>query len=256
MNDATHPGPVPGNAYLNRTVLILVSIAMVGFGAFSALQGFDFAAYPLVTHFHAVSMAAWLLLLATQSILGSGGKLDLHRRLGWLGAGLAVFIVVTGIAVAFKTIMLGRLPPIFEPGYFLMLGLVNMVNFAIIVAAGIATRGNTAWHRRFMLGSILVVFEPVLGRVLPFFIVPAIGGPDNLLPFLEQHRTELEVLRIGVHLAIIGIVMLGDRLVTGRFHPVFILLLLAVTALYAIVNVVGGSAPFEAFAAGLQPTLP
>ncbi len=258
MTDASMSGahPVtaqPGNRYLNRTLLVLIIIAMVGFTMFSALQGFDFAAYPLATHVHAISMASWLILLAVQTMLGSSGNIALHKRLGWLGMALAIFIVGSGITVSFTTLMVGRLPPFFEAGYFFTLGLSNMVLFTLFVLGGVLTRSNTAWHRRFMLGTLLVVFEPVLGRILPFFVVPAIGGPDNLLPFLEQNRMPFEVFRASVHLAIIALVMIGDRMVTGRFHPVFGLMLICVTAFYGVVNFVGGSEFVETFANGLLP---
>lgn len=258
MADTSHAGASasihqPGNRYLNRALLSLIIIAIISFSLFSLIQGFEFAAYPLVTHIHAISMSAWLILLGTQSILGSRGSLGMHRRLGWAGVGLAAFVVITGVATAVQTIALGRLPLVFDAGYFLMLGIANMTIFALFVGAAIAARRNTPWHRRFMLGSILVIFEPVLGRLLPFFVVPAIGGPDNLLPFLEQNRDGFEVFRMGVHLAIIIVVMLGDRSVTGRFHPVYGLMLLGVPAIYAAANFIGGSALIETFAAGLAP---
>lgn len=259
MTDATQAGASlptaqPDNRYLNRILLGLIVIAMIAFSLFSLVQGFDFGAYPLITHVHAVSMSTWLILLGTQSILGSRGSLGLHRRLGWAGAALAAFAVVTGITTAFQTIAIGRLPLVFDAGYFLMLGITNMTLFALFVGAGIATRRHTAWHRRFMLGSILVIFEPVLGRLLPFFVVPAIGGPDNLMPFLEQHRDGFELFRMGVHLAIIAGVMLGDRAITGRFHPVYALMLIGAVALYAIANFVGGSTLIETYASGLAPS--
>lgn len=244
-------GAQPGNRYLNRTLLILIFVSTISFSLFSLVQGFDFAAYPLVTHVHAVSMSAWLILLATQSILGSRGSLWLHRRLGWAGVGLAAFAAITGILTSFQTIALGRVPLVFEAGYFLILGIANMSMFALFVGGAVVTRRITSWHRRFMLGSILVIFEPVLGRLLPFFVVPAIGGPDNLLPFLEQHRDGFELFRVGVHLAIIMAVMLGDRAVTRRFHPVYGLILVGVVAIYAVANFVGGTALVESYAAGL-----
>ena len=242
--------------YLNRALLTLIVISMIAFSLFSLIQGFDFAAYPMITHIHAISMATWLILLGTQSILGSRGSLGLHRLLGWAGVALAAFAVITGITTAFQTIMLGRLPLVFEAGYFLTLGLSNMTLFALFIGAAVAARRNTPWHRRFMLGSLLVIFEPVLGRLLPFFIVPAIGGPDNLMPFLEEHRAGFEVFRMGVHLAIVLAVMLGDRMATGRFHPVYVLMLVSVLALYASANFIGGSTLMDSYASGLAPASP
>ena len=120
--------------YLNRALLTLIVISMIAFSLFSLIQGFDFAAYPMITHIHAISMATWLILLGTQSILGSRGSLGLHRLLGWAGVALAAFAVITGITTAFQTIIVGRLPLVFEAGYFLTLGLSSMTLFALLSA--------------------------------------------------------------------------------------------------------------------------
>lgn len=239
--------------YLHRTLLTLIIIAVIGFMLFSAIQGFDFGAYPVVTHVHAVAMSLWLILLAVQSKLGSSGNLVLHRRLGWAGVGLVSFIFLSGLLVSFQTLVHGRVPPMFEPGYFLILGLTNISLFAIFVFAAVMMRRNTPWHRRLMLGALLVIFEPVVGRLLPFFVVPAIGGPQNLLPFLEQNRDAFELARMGVHLFIVTVVMLGDRWISGRFHPVYAYVIAGVLIVYSMANGVGDSMAVEAFAIGLIP---
>jgi len=241
------------NRYLSRALLFLVLLALFAFGLVNTVLGFNFAAYPVITHVHAISMSAWLCLLATQSILGSRGSIALHRRLGWVGAGLAIFAAITGVATSFQTIMVGRLQ-LFDAGYFLMLGFSNMTLFGLFVSAAIIARRNTPWHRRLMLGSLLVIFEPVLGRLLPLFIFPFVGGPDEVLSFMESQRGAYELLRIGSHLILIGAVMLGDRLATGRFHSAYWYMLVGVMALYAVTNVVGGSEIVDSFAAGLAPT--
>ncbi|MEO0589376.1 MAG: hypothetical protein AAFZ11_02320 [Pseudomonadota bacterium] len=244
---------IAGNRYLNRTLLFLVCLALFAFGLINLLLGFDFAAYPTITHVHAISMTGWLCLLATQSVLGSQGNIALHRRLGWAGAGLAAFAAITGVATAFQTIMVGRLQ-LFDAGYFLMLGISNMTLFSLFVSSAILARRNTQWHRRLMLGSLLAIFEPVLGRILPLFLIPFVGGPDELLSFMENQRGAYELLRMGSHLSLICAVMLGDRSATGRFHPVYWLILIGVLALYAVANFVGSFAIVDSFAAGLAPT--
>ena len=45
---------------------------------------------------HGVVFAAWLALLITQTSLVAAGRVDLHRRLGVAGAGLAVLMVLLG----------------------------------------------------------------------------------------------------------------------------------------------------------------
>jgi hypothetical protein len=48
---------------------------------------------------HGVVFAGWFLLLIAQPLLVGAGRVDLHRRLGWFGAGLAVVMVRTPLEV-------------------------------------------------------------------------------------------------------------------------------------------------------------
>lgn len=259
MQNTVHHGFEPDtdtaeNLYLNRALLFLVFVALFVFGLVNSLLGFDFAAYPAITHVHAIAMTAWLFLLATQSVLGSRGSISLHRRLGWAGAGFAIFVATTGVATVFQKLVTGRLE-LFDPSYLMMLGVSNMTLFGLFMGAAIIARRNTPWHRRLILGSLLVIFEPVLGRLLPLFIFPFVGGPDEVLAFMENQRGAYEIMRIGSHLILIVAVMLGDRIATGRFHSSYGYMLAAIMALYAVTNFVGGSEIVESFAAGLAPTI-
>lgn len=249
-------GAGPGaaeNRFLHRAMLALVLIAMVGFAMFSLAGATDITQMPLLTHVHAVTMGAWLILVAVQSQLGSHGPIALHRQLGRFGVLLAAFVVISGLMTSYHTIAIGRLPPFFTPGYFLTLGVLNIVMFAGFVSAAIVTRKTTSWHRRLMLASLIMLFEPVLGRVLPFFIIPFVGGPEAAMPVLMENRDALELLRLVVHSGIVGVVMLGDRLATGRFHPVWGYVLVAVIALYGLVNTVSGLPMVAEFAGGIAP---
>ncbi|MCP2669818.1 hypothetical protein NHF40_02600 [Maricaulaceae bacterium EIL42A08] len=63
-------GAGPGaaeNRFLHRAMLALVLIAMVGFAMFSLAGATDITQMPLLTHVHAVTMGAWLILVAVQS---------------------------------------------------------------------------------------------------------------------------------------------------------------------------------------------
>lgn len=240
------------NRYLNRSVIALIAIAMIGFALFNLSGATDITQMPLITHVHAVGMSAWLILLLVQSHLGSRGHLTLHRPLGWFGAALAAFIVITGLMTAFHSIAAGRVPPFFQPGYFLMLGTMNFGLFSAFVIAAILMRKTTAWHRRLMLGALIMIFEPVLGRIIPLVLIPIMGGPEVAFPVMMEQRGGLELLRAGAHLGIVAVLMVGDRLVTGRIHPAYPIMAACVAALYLVVNTVGALAPVTEFATGLQ----
>lgn len=251
MTPGTNVPSGTGNRDLHRVMLVLVAVAVFGFALFNLSGATDIREMPLISHVHAVVMSAWLGLIAVQSDLGSRGRISLHRRLGRLGVGLAAIAVVTGLLTVIHTISAGRLPPFFTPGYFLTLGIMNLGLFAGFVTAAVVMRKNTGWHRRWMLGALIVIFEPVLGRLLPLFVIPLFGGPENALPVLIENRGAFELLRLFAHVVIVVIVMLVDRAATGRFHRVYGFILAAVLMLYAVVNGVGNLAPVADFAARL-----
>jgi hypothetical protein len=66
-----------------------------------------------------------------------------------------------------------RQPPFFSRSYFLALTMVERVVFAAVAAWGVSLRRRTEWHRRAMLGALVVILEPALGRVLP---MPLMNG--------------------------------------------------------------------------------
>ena len=80
----------------------------VGFGVFVILLSFAGFAPSLIDHSrrfappatlhmaHGATALAWLLLYVTQALLVSQGRVDLHRRLGWVGLMIAALLVLFG----------------------------------------------------------------------------------------------------------------------------------------------------------------
>lgn len=224
------------NKFLNRAMLTLIVVAATGFAVVSLSGAINVQELPLITHAHALVMGVWLVLIAVQSHLGSRGNITLHKRLGQIGVALAILVVVTGLLTAINVVSTGRVPTVFSPVYFLVLGIVNIASFALFIVAALIMRKNTAWHRRLMFGALIMIFEPALGRILPIIFVPFLGGPDNAFALIEEHRGIAEIVRMFAHLFIVLVVMLGDRVATGRFHPVYAYLFAAVISVYALVN--------------------
>ena len=86
----------------------LISVSMVaGFGPVIRHHVQTHApSYPLMVHVHAIAFSAWLVLLATQILLIGAHRLDIHRRLGVAGAGLAAVMVVLAACI-FGSQMMG-----------------------------------------------------------------------------------------------------------------------------------------------------
>jgi hypothetical protein len=139
--------------------------------------------YPLVVHVHAVVFVGWLVMLSVQTVLVRIGRADLHRRLGWAGAALAVAVVAMGLAAS---IVMDRrdLASAHPNPSFLSAQLLDLAGFAGASAAAILLRGDASAHKRLMLLATLSIVdagwvrwlgEP-LGRMLGEGFVPFLVG--------------------------------------------------------------------------------
>jgi hypothetical protein len=200
---STAGGAARAELFWHRMAIGLAIFIVFGFLQF-ALRGFvDPVAAPFWVHLHGVAMLAWLALLIVQPTLVSRDNLALHRRLGWIGAGLALFITALGIFTGLASLVLNRFPPFFTPPYFLALTTVESLVFGLMVWAAIRRRHTTAWHRRLMIGATIVILEPALGRLLPMPLM--IGWSDIPIGLIQ--------------LGVVGIIALYDRRTLGRIHP-------------------------------------
>lgn len=199
----TAEGAASAERFWQRMAIGLAVFIVFGFLQF-ALRGFvDPAAAPFWVHMHGVAMLAWLGLLVVQPTLVSRDNLPLHRRLGWIGAALAIVITCLGIFTGLASLVLNRFPPFFSPPYFLALTTVESLVFGLMVWAAVRRRHTTQWHRRLMIGATIVILEPALGRILP---MPLMIGWSDIPIGLAQ-------------LAVVGIIALYDRRTLGRVHP-------------------------------------
>lgn len=124
------------------------------------------------THVHALAMLAWVLLLVVQPFLIRYRRRGAHRVLGALSYVVAPAVVVTSLLLAhvrFKAMS----PLVFlAEAHNLYLPLSAAVLFAIAWAGGIVYRRVTALHSGFMVCTALTMIDPVLGRILAFYLPP------------------------------------------------------------------------------------
>ena len=240
------------NRFYARTTFALCIFIVVGFSLFDVMAAIDVRRLPIATHLHALSMVSWIALFALQTVLGSGRNIALHRKLGWTATGLVVAIVATswlaGIGVAVER----RSPPFFDPGYFLALSLLQPAIFATLVGCAIKFRKRTDWHRRLMLGSLVLIMEPLFGRLTVMGFVIAMGGPEPSVAFLSERQWLSPVIELNFQLGLMALLMFGDRRIGGRVHPAHWWSVAAIFALYALTASIGLSAPFEHFAMSLS----
>lgn len=196
--------------------LIFVGVVWLGilsgFGTDSfqhvSAHGLD---YPWIVHVHAVSFVGWLTLFTVQASLIRGGRPDLHRRLGIVGAMLAGWMLIIGPATAimvdawhYRTN--GQTPE------FLSVQFTDMVAFAGLTGSGLLLRANPAAHKRLMLLSLFDLSDAGFARYLNGFAA---------LPFGEGRVAEFASLYLAsdVLALALGAYDLASR---RRLHPVYV----------------------------------
>ncbi|QHD68159.1 hypothetical protein GS397_14630 [Sphingobium yanoikuyae] len=214
----------------------LVAVTVVGgFGSF-ALRGYvDVASVPWWVHVHALSLLAWTLLFLAQALLVAQRRTDLHRQLGWVAAGLACFLIPWGIATSILAVQMGRVPPFFPPGIFLVLGPLDMLAFGSLTLAAILLRQRSDWHKRLILCGTIAMMEPAFGRILP---MPLLG------PWAGTCATLMQLLYV-------GIAMRADAGLRGAVHPAYRWGLAVIAGRLLLVELLGRTAIMSGAAAAL-----
>ncbi|MFZ5793106.1 MAG: hypothetical protein ACRCS5_09610 [Sphingomonas sp.] len=197
-----HSAVAKDDRFFFITSLIMAAIVVAGFSLMIVTGRSSFASPPIV-HAHAVVFMGWVVLYVTQNALVARGSIALHRRLGWIGAGWIVAMVVLGTIVTVRLVRLGHAPFFFPPALFLVLNPVTILTFAALTTAAIVRRRQTEWHRRLHFSGMALLLGPAYGRLLP-------------MPFLIPYAYEVDVLAVLIF-PIVGMVF--DLRRTGKVHP-------------------------------------
>src|SRR5260370_5568926 len=89
------------NLCFSGMAVLTLATVFVGFARSYYLAGVFKAPLPsVVIHIHGAVFSSWVLLLLAQTSLVAAGRVDLHRRLGLLGFGLACLLVIVGLLAA------------------------------------------------------------------------------------------------------------------------------------------------------------
>jgi hypothetical protein len=154
--------------------LSLLVVMFVGFQLFY-LQWKSFPGRPITPPIrmliivHAFLMTAWMLLAVVQPLLVGMRHQRLHMKLGVLGVGLAVGILIAGVWVGTEAARVA--PPGLrfglDPKQFMAVQVLSILLFALFVAVGVANRRRTTVHRPMMLMASVSVIGAAFGRMIP-----------------------------------------------------------------------------------------
>ena len=183
----------------------VAAIVFAGFARTYFLRPLFFRApLPLLLHVHGAVITSWILLFFTQTCLIAAHRVDWHRRLGIVGAALAVVLV----GVVTSVIVVGQRRD-FELGHPHLPGMAFQLSivlvFAVLVATAILQRRRSDIHKRSMLLACLSILTPGIVRIPLHFIHN--GGLFSLFGVLD----------LGILICVCV-----DAALHRRIHPAFV----------------------------------
>jgi len=124
----------------------------------------------LLVHAHGLVMTSWIAMFLTQTLLIARHRVELHRRLGFFGAGLATLVILVGMPTLVNAA--ARKSHDVHSARFLWMLIafdgVALLVFAILVAAAILLRRRGDYHKRLMLLATLGLLGPAFGRLTEY----------------------------------------------------------------------------------------
>jgi hypothetical protein len=167
---------------MGRIALGLLAFTLFAFALKAIAHPHVQARYTPIVVFHAASMIAWLILLASQSFLAARYRLSAHRATGRASVALVAAMLVSGGVISWRIgLELGR-PEV---------TVVNLAAFATFVplyfaALHFARARDIAAHRQAMLIATLALMTPAYARV-----VQVLGLPDPVAIAMQVPITVL-----------------------------------------------------------------
>jgi len=174
------------NYFFSAMALLIFATVFVGFARTYFLAGVFRAPLPnLLVHIHGAVFSSWIFLLITQTALVSAGRVDIHRRLGLVGFGLACLMVILGVLAASNSLARGFAPPGsgFDPRTFYAIPIGDMLMFSTLVFFAYRARFNPAAHKRLILIATIALLDAPTGRP-PFTVITARPFFDSIFVYL------------------------------------------------------------------------
>jgi hypothetical protein len=165
---------------------------------------------------HGAVLTTWFVWLIVQTSVVARGRTDIHRRLGVVGAWIAVAVVVTA-----GTATLGVVPRMVASGWGVAANLLRfsavvwinlnvIMSFALFVSIAFAFRRRSEIHKRLMLLASIYAVTPALARV----------GDIPALLLTGSTETNEQLFLIGGLLTLLFALVVYDVVALRRVHRV------------------------------------
>lgn len=199
---------------MGRIALVLLVFTIFAFAIKVAVHPERAARYTPLVNFHALTMLAWMGLLAGQAFFAAAGNMKSHRALGRASIALVGAMTISGAMVAVNIAQeLGR-PEV---------AIVNIAAFATFLplyfaAVHFARNHRVEAHRQAMLIGTLAFMTPVYARITDVLGLPpqiAIGIQPPLtiaIAILYDWFTQGRIARetaamLGFSIVVIGVMV-------------------------------------------------
>ena len=142
-------------------------VVFVGFAPTFFLRGsYQTTSLPTYLQVHGFLFTTWIGLFIAQTSLVAVRRTNVHRRLGWAMAALAVVMVVVGTTAGIWS-MRRQVDAGFvkEAQAFLTTPLFSMMAFAGFVTAAIVRRHDSQIHKRLMLLATISILDAAVARL-------------------------------------------------------------------------------------------
>lgn len=224
--------------YAHYFYLLLIPASAIAFAGYLS----ELADEGISKHVHAASATLWILLLAAQNASIHNGFRGLHKNLGI--AGLVLFpVYLSGFLMVYRSEARRILDgdpwaTIFGPGIG-TITLISLLATAYMVYSALRDRRNVQLHARWMLVTVFLFAESVLGRLLNGFVPPLyVDGLEDVRRIYEGFH-----LSQGIAIALAFYLYLQNR----QYGQPFVFLIAALIAQSVALEFFDGFEPWRAF---------
>lgn len=146
-------------------VLVIYCFYATYFGHFSDFEGIrstidnELLVITNITHFHALMIILWLLMLIIQPILIIKKKLKWHRLLGKASYLVVGLLFISLLLIVNQEQSRAKNLPVFAAN------LLDVPTFMVLYGLAIYFRKKPAYHARFMVMSVIPFLDPAFARL-------------------------------------------------------------------------------------------
>jgi len=154
------------------SIIVAASVPLVVMAFWPLYLSRPFAGVDRYTHLHAGLGSLWLVLLIAQPAAVHARRFALHRVLGRVSYVLAAAFAVAGILLSHHRLASMDAGKFAAEGFWHYLPFNATVAFVLAYGFGLRFRRVPAAHGRFMLCTAIPLVDPLLGRLMAFYMPP------------------------------------------------------------------------------------